>query len=270
MKDFKYTKDGKKVAVIGKLNSQETIVQEIFVTDGGEIPAGEQFIVRGLLDAPAVSWKEKDLETLEKKYTVTKSRISDDIGRLNKQYKKDKNYLRGLIHKTKEYSNIIDGSELQMLVDFLSGNITHVAIANYNYEIKTLKDELVQADSYDGGELKLITLFGKANGGLNCGINRYSDGSGSYHTVFPCTSLEDARQTLEDQIILNMRDGVPTQAMIDAKDKYELQRPSAEEEIKFYDQQIGSIEKNISRQEDTITKQRDKIDDMKAKMKPHA
>ena len=31
MTQFKYTTDNKKVIVVGKLNSQETIVQEIFI-----------------------------------------------------------------------------------------------------------------------------------------------------------------------------------------------------------------------------------------------
>ena len=59
----KYTTDGKKVAIVGKLNNTETIVQEIFVSENGsEIPAGENFVVKSLLDAPAKSWKESQIE----------------------------------------------------------------------------------------------------------------------------------------------------------------------------------------------------------------
>jgi len=35
----KFTTDGKKVVVIGALNTKETIVQEVFVIDGTEFPA---------------------------------------------------------------------------------------------------------------------------------------------------------------------------------------------------------------------------------------
>lgn len=53
MTDIKYTDDGKKVLVVGKLNAQQTIVQEIFVSAGQEIPSGENFVVKSLHDAPA-------------------------------------------------------------------------------------------------------------------------------------------------------------------------------------------------------------------------
>ena len=66
--DYKFTKDGKKVVVIGKLNNQETIVQEIFVVNGGEVPGGENFVAKGLLDNPGISWKESNLKKIEDSY----------------------------------------------------------------------------------------------------------------------------------------------------------------------------------------------------------
>ena len=68
---IKYTTDGKKVVVLGNLNSQEKIVQEVFVVDGSEIPSGEHFIVKSLHDATAISWKEKRLQEIEEKYDKT-------------------------------------------------------------------------------------------------------------------------------------------------------------------------------------------------------
>lgn len=54
--EFKYTTQGKKVRIMGKLNSTEYIVQEVFVDDkGNEIHAGENFVTKNLLDAPAKS-----------------------------------------------------------------------------------------------------------------------------------------------------------------------------------------------------------------------
>lgn len=67
----KYTSDGKKVAIVGKLNAEQTIVQEIYVTDNGqEIPSGENFVVSSLHDQPVKKWstfyeqKCKDMEKL--------------------------------------------------------------------------------------------------------------------------------------------------------------------------------------------------------------
>lgn len=65
MENIKYTTDGKKVKVLGNLNSQEKIVQEIFIVNESEIPSGEHFVVKTLHDAPAVSWKEKNLKRVK-------------------------------------------------------------------------------------------------------------------------------------------------------------------------------------------------------------
>ena len=72
MSIIKYTTDGKKVVVIGDLNQTEKIVQEIFVTeDGAEIPSGERFVVKSLLDEPAKSWQEVGLsKTLDLYYSI--------------------------------------------------------------------------------------------------------------------------------------------------------------------------------------------------------
>jgi hypothetical protein len=55
MENVKYTSDGKKVVIIGNLNSQEKIVQEIFIINGQEVPSGENFVVKSLHDFPAIS-----------------------------------------------------------------------------------------------------------------------------------------------------------------------------------------------------------------------
>jgi hypothetical protein len=66
--DTKYLSDGRKVVVVGKLNSQETIVQEIFCNkEGSEIPSGENFVVKSLHDSPVESWKNKEEKKLEKR-----------------------------------------------------------------------------------------------------------------------------------------------------------------------------------------------------------
>ena len=55
--ETKFLSDGRKVVVVGALNNQETIVQEVFVTQqGDEIPGGERFVVKSLHDQPVESW----------------------------------------------------------------------------------------------------------------------------------------------------------------------------------------------------------------------
>lgn len=68
----KYTNDGKKVAIVGKLNADQTIVQEIFITENGqEIPSGENFVVTSLHDQPVKKWStyyENKCKETEKMY----------------------------------------------------------------------------------------------------------------------------------------------------------------------------------------------------------
>ena len=76
MSEFKYLSDGRKVLVVGKLNNVEYIVQEIFVTTGGdEVPSGERFTTKNLHDEPVVSYREKR----EKESEQRLKRIERDI-----------------------------------------------------------------------------------------------------------------------------------------------------------------------------------------------
>ena len=84
MNEIKYTTDGKKVVVIGDLNQTEKIVQEIFVTeDGCEIPSGERFVVKSLLDKPSISWKEKTLLDLEARFESESKKWKELLSKLD-------------------------------------------------------------------------------------------------------------------------------------------------------------------------------------------
>jgi len=75
MTNIKYTKDGKKVVVIGQINKTEFICKEIYVDEtGNEIPLGESFTSTNLLDYPAVTWAEKKIKRLEEVLTNKKSK----------------------------------------------------------------------------------------------------------------------------------------------------------------------------------------------------
>lgn len=77
MSEIKYTSDGRKVVVIGRLNNTEMIVQEVFVRDdGSEIPSGEQFTAKGLHDAPVKSWQEKHSEKMTARYDELQQQVT--------------------------------------------------------------------------------------------------------------------------------------------------------------------------------------------------
>ena len=201
MSEYKFTKDGRKVVVRGKLNSEEFIVQEIFVSDGQEVPGGENFTAKGLLDKPSVSWKEKNLAEIESSYDRRKQDLEEARKRLDIQIKKTSK-LAGAFSKLSEN---FDVEALERLSDFVQGRITHYAFPNYHPEIREVIDSknFQQDHSLRGTEieaLKLITLFGKTDGDLEFRINRWSDGSGMDTQMIPCRSREEALKVMQREL----------------------------------------------------------------------
>lgn len=207
MMDIKFTNDGKKVLIVGKLNSQETIVQEIFVSAGQEIPSGENFVVKSLHDAPAESWKEKNLRELEARYESDRkklqSQIDDQERRLSLERDKAKLQTSALLQFVKNS----DESQLETLKNFMSGQITHLFVSGYSPEIISWKDsnKVYDQDSFyhharlEG--IKLVSLMGKSDGDLSYRLHEYRDGSGGCgKTIYPTTSYEAALVMAQAQL----------------------------------------------------------------------
>lgn len=90
------------------------------------------------------------------------------------------------------------------LLDYLDGKITHFVCSGYQmaFEIKTWEELAVyQEDRRDKG-VKLLTLFGNSKGDTEWRLNQYRDGSGCNSTVFPCTSEDEARRVIGEQLAL--------------------------------------------------------------------
>jgi len=100
----KYTNDGKKVGIVGKLNAEQTIVQEIFITESGqEIPSGENFVVTSLHDQPVKKWStfyEDQCKRAEKEYEYKLKRIEENNSRLYKQLERYKESIDRLRDKS--------------------------------------------------------------------------------------------------------------------------------------------------------------------------
>jgi len=195
--EIKYTSDGKKVTVIGKLNSQEHIVQEIFVIDGQEVPSGENFVVSSLHDAPAESWKEKNLRELEERYEKEKASIERESKDVHARHAVAKSKARLQADALASFAKNSDEEQLQRLFDFLAGDITHFVISQYGApKIVTWdSDDMYQIDTYwrkDVQAIKLVSLYGTSKGDLQFRLGRYSDGSGGSQEIIPFRSYEDA------------------------------------------------------------------------------
>ena len=197
MKNIKYTTDGKKVKVIGQLNSKQIIVREIFIDDETEIPAGEDFIVTTLLDAPILSWKEKKLKEIDETYDKKKNEYEVRVKKLKKEYSdlitklEEKNkFIRGYIksENTKKVFDFVD--------DVLNGRIKYMVNDSF-YKIEILTyDEFIA--SYGG--IKLLTILGSDNGNMETRLNYYSDGSGGGSKYHFFKTKEDAYNYIKERI----------------------------------------------------------------------
>lgn len=195
---YKFTTDGKKVTIVGKLNAQETIVQEIFVTESGaEIPQGENFVVKSLLDEPAKSWKQKAIEDAEKNYESNRKKYEEEERVLRLKYKQLIQDLKDKISSIRQMSAKLSQESFDRVFDFISGEITHVVYENYSDLSIIPFDKFLTGNEYG---LKLVTLYGKDDGTLSFRLNEYSDGSGSSKTFFPFKSHEDAVLFLSERL----------------------------------------------------------------------
>lgn len=198
MSDIKYTTDGKKVLVVGKLNAQQSIVQEVFISNGNEIPSGENFVVTSLHDAPVESWKEKHLRELEESYDRRRKSMERESEEACKRLSQAKEKAKLQATALFAFAKNSNDSQLELLKDFLSGEITHFFIDSYKPEIVTWEgDELYQVDDWNGShrieDLRLISLYGRSDGNISWRLNQYCDGSGGCkYDISPCKSYQEA------------------------------------------------------------------------------
>lgn len=213
--DYKYTTDGKKVVVIGALNSKETIVQEIYIVDGSEIPAGEHFIAKSLLDAPAETYKSKE----EKRLTESIERQKAELAKMEKlvaQFRE--RCVKSMEVKLRWIDNITEPevkNVITAITDYITGVYTHVVFKHGSkYLIHEWSSDLfVNTESryYDAiyryDSVRLVSIFGyygedrDGRRPLDWQVNSYSDGSGGCNTKFkPCKSYAEAVEAVKSFI----------------------------------------------------------------------
>lgn len=216
MSNIKYTTDGRKVVVIGDLNQTEKIVQEIFVTeDGCELPSGERFVVKSLLDQPAESWKEKKLKELEDRYEKESKDWERKLNNLQEEKRITYDSLSARVKWLKSVAKEPHGKGFKEAVETLSLFFSNcekwVFVSDYNEwyldrfdkdGVNKLFDEIERSsfgvDQFD--RMRLISLFGKSDGSLQYRVNSYSDGSGNDKNVEFFKSKEDALKYAQNKI----------------------------------------------------------------------
>jgi hypothetical protein len=261
--EYKYTTDGKKVIVVGNLNSQEKIVQEIFIVNGNEIPSGENFVAKSLHDAPAISWKEEQLKNLEARYDKDRKEWDSKIDKLNKEkrfvYDSLSERVKWLRNIAKEPREAEFKKVINQIADFLTDSEKWVLVRNYSeWDLfKFNEDEtnsfLDRCDrSYgrlDFDSMRLLSLFGKADGSLVFRINEYSDGSGSDSRVLFFKSEKEALEFIQkdfDNIKEYNSYHLETAKKFNLKIDPSKAKTFIENSTKSFDKTIKEYEKNIA------------------------
>lgn len=186
--EIKYLSDGRKVAVIGSLNQQESIVQEIFVTGSGdEIPSGERFVTKSLHSEPVKPWKQKEAEKAEVAFQKAKDDLKNlelDIRRLKGEKTAHSELVKNNLKVIAETSKLSD-FDLDLISCVMTGNIKWI-VSDYcwwapePFDSQTFKYE----GSYDYRScefegIKMISMLGVSKGKYRFEISSWADGSGS-------------------------------------------------------------------------------------------
>lgn len=210
--DVKYLSDGRKVAVVGKLNNQETIVQEIFYTESGdEVPSGERFVVKSLHDEPVISYQEKR----EKEIQANVENWKRKLNKIHNDVQIAEAELKGMHELVRQANRLLDNVgayDFDLLIKFISGSIEWVVIDAYRVEAPVkFKDAMIYHDSYNGDKrkfegIKLLSVFGRTNGDIEFNIYRYSDGSGSETEIHPFETYEQAVEYIKQSQITKIRE----------------------------------------------------------------
>lgn len=192
MNEIKYTTDGKKVMVLGNLNNQEKIVQEIFLVNDIEIPSGENFVVKSLHDSPVVSWQKKqesDLKSRIESLKKQESSLEDDLNRKRKRVREIGDTLSTQLNWMVGFEKKFDETTFHRLQLFVEGKVKFLVGTKYDISIKSFEEFM--SNEYG---MKLLSLFGKDDGSMSFAVGRYSDGSGSWNDeiVIPAETYDEA------------------------------------------------------------------------------
>ncbi|MCP2005270.1 UNVERIFIED_ORG: hypothetical protein J2Y78_003810 [Buttiauxella agrestis ATCC 33320] len=197
--ETKFLSDGRKVVIVGALNNQETIVQEVFVTaQGDEMPGGERFIAKSLHDTPVESYLSKENARQEAAFAKAKAQIES----VNREIADTKNKLslyRDQLKQVKAFADHIDEQDLNHFVDVMAGQLNYAVQADYRIpKIERFSEYMSVIENSYGNKryegLKMMSVLGNSDGKIGLRVNRWGDGSGGYSDVTFFKTYEEAQE----------------------------------------------------------------------------
>ncbi len=181
--ETKYLTDGRKVSVIGKVNSQEYIVREIFISDGKEIESGENFITKTLLDTPIKSYLAIENERYKNQITQSKTLLDSYYDKM-KSKEEELKRIAEVIKRSNFIKDKIADFDWDYFVDILTDQMKYAVSTNYGIHICSANSELSYFEGLKFDDLKAIIIKKIYNKEKNqyeyvFDVNRYRTGSGS-------------------------------------------------------------------------------------------
>jgi hypothetical protein len=197
--DTKFLSDGRKVVIVGALNNQETIVQEVFVTpQGDEIPGGERFIAKSLHDTPVETYLSKEKARQEAALAKAKAQI-DSVNREIADTRNKLSLYRDQLKQVKAFADHIDEQDLNHFIDVMTGQLNYAVQADYRIpKIERFSEYMSVIENSYGNKryegLKMMSVLGNSDGKIGLRVNRWSDGSGGYSDVTFFKTYEEAQE----------------------------------------------------------------------------
>lgn len=218
--EIKYTNDGRKVVVMGDLNSQEKIVQEILISGDSEIPSGENFVVKTLYDNPVISWREKTLKDFEDKY----NKRMGELVKMEKDLVVKSGIIRARLSFLEKFNQNFSEIKFQRLIDFISGDINYVVYDGGCSNLGIFDfNKICDIESREFCGIKLLSAYGTSDGDITYRMNRWGDGSGYNSDIYTFKTKEDAIHCLSD-IINGGKYGL-TDYLISVASKWDIDIP---------------------------------------------
>lgn len=194
--DICYSDNGQELEYVSHTSGGH-IVLPVYEREDTEDPSytGEPFVIRNVYSKPPVEKKLKEIAELDAKLSDKRKELSTISEAIHTFAREEKARLQ----RIKQH----DGLELLDL--WLQDKITHfVMTPEYEQISVTTKENALKKDDKYDRDIKLLSLYGSSKGDLKFGINRYSDGSGSYEYLYPFTNEADAliyaQQLIQDRL----------------------------------------------------------------------
>lgn len=213
--ETKFLSDGRKVVVVGALNNQETIVQEVFVTSqGDEIPGGERFVVKSLHDQPVETYLSRE----KKKQELALEAAKAALAKVNKEIDDTKNRLslwRDMLKQVSVLCEHINEQDFDYFVDVMTGKMAYAVADTYGApKIEPFADYMSVIDkSWHGGMykgIKVISVLGNSNGNISLRVNRWPDGSGDSTNVSFFRTHDEALAFVKLKVTSNLEKNPPS------------------------------------------------------------